>query len=235
MSSPSKFTEFLYRAFLRSAKKEKIKVAFADSDVLVLKSIIKCDYINQKRSAPLSAADYIERLEVIKTLTIDIPHFSRLCERTILMYRKHEDDIRLHDYLLKLSRNNFQDEKEDRRRPLNKVPTVISFTEVLDKMLDENKAGTSHIDLLTMFKPRLGFAAVRRRIEKLASQFDEVTRFFDEHYHNLDDGLPDGIKEDFRTTRDMLMKFGEELRLAIDTNTKSNLSWTYFLFGCWNF
>ena len=231
---PSNFLNTLYTAFVRLAHYEGLGdeiTKLADNDVVLIKCLLKGTYLNTTvRTEQANAKDYLNKLTSLKEATAGIKNFHKLSAYTILLYRKHEDDVRQFDFLDKTSRNELEEDKIDKRTLKAQELQMTSVGEVLEQMCIQASDGSLAINQYDLLNPKLDYDTVKRRVAKLAQKIADVTDFYSEYYDSLSDVTDQDRLTTAVETKAELFHLSREVLGATEINTKSHKELDVFFY-----
>lgn len=225
----SPFLDSILKQFLSQARKENLKTEVKNltvSDRILLTTVLKCKYLSRPKESEeeQTAVNYFKTLSALKNETLELKDFDKLCIKTLFKYRKHEDDIRHFDFLIRESQNTLEEPKTDRRA----APALFSGESVRDvwgKMKEQEEHGTFHINIYDLINPSLDYDTLKKKVRDLAKKINEVSAFYEAHYNML----PTATNEEYETKIE-LMALSEVIMEAINTNIKSHVEIDIFIF-----
>jgi|GEM_PF-6839487 len=228
--NPSPFIDSLLKVFLRLAHKEGFGSEvqkLTPSDKILLKVVLKTNYLsrpNESMHGTKKAADFLSSLGELKKVTADLEQFDLLCTKTLLLYRKHEDDIRHFDFINKESQNTLEDPKADGRSAQPQIE-VESLGDILERIEQQIADGSYAANAYDLINPELDFDTVKQRVRKLYKQIDIVTNFYEAYYNSLHNAT-DVMYE----TKMELMRLSNVIAGAVETNIKNHDDLDVFFF-----
>lgn len=220
MLGPNPYVELLFRAYLRE-KKPSFKLS--DPQKTIAKAIIKLSISNGATPPP---EELWSRLEEIVELTDADKRLGQIVDHTLLKYKRHDDQLRYFDYLIRLSKNDAKFSTEtDRRR---KSEDVVHAHDLFDQMIASAKSGRYKIASIDLLDPGLKITDVTKRIVEFAKHLRITAGFVEHYYDDMSDGDPDVYQ--MKEFRDGYFHLNKRIQTALTSNFKDQFDLDNFLF-----